>query len=1403
MGTNSPRKEERSTPNTSTINSSASGELREEQESAQAPSTVVDMHHHFGNTQVQSSLQGHSSSLDVLIHGALGLDASGIGAGEGILSHLGNHGIQRLISRKRLSGGSDGEILPEMSDPNIQRIRTSGGAALPDGLRSTLEGAFQHDFKHVRIHTSGSDASSAEALHAEAFTVENHIYFNSGNFNPHSQKGMELLAHELTHVVQHDEGRLNTSTGVSSPTDSIEVEAVRKGAEIAQQVGTFRPHDTPTSIEAVGDLFSSPVPGVIADQMHDRLQQPEADSQQDLSSAVVAREATVEGKVSASQSLSFEVTFPIYAPFISGTAKVEMNQTNSSSSTDGNRTEVEGVIEGTVNISLLFLTLKFGIELKGKVTVLGNVDPVTAIQKGCKELVAYKMSQDFLPKIQRAKSRIEESYIRRTENAANSAVEIYNNIQNGEWENAAENSAWYNPFNTPVETLREEIAALSQDIRIIANSLGEGKVTQNELYNVEVVNRAIAKVANASTKEEALERYYEFVDIIGDEWNNSRQRVLSQVDQIQCVTNDPSVGFEGSVTFKASGELEVNDDNKAELGVSRVIKIEDKVKDKSFNHETSTATEVFGQVSLAGGQGFGIKCSFDPSWEAPKNIEFEATLQLGEITTDTSQPSSDHAQAFINGINLSGGSLLGSALDTAKDIGKKIGSGLIAQKNSYFSADEVAKRATGKRLYKAHLSVIPKVKYKVGSGSLLPSEGSCTVKFEQVLEGGFGVGKTAGVEIKGSIKRGTSVEVAIQRKEQGTEKTTDIHAAAAQGVSSSGGSLPYAQKIQDSFGRHDISSIRSHQGAGASKAASQIGAKAYATGRDVAFGSSPDLHTSAHEAAHVIQQQGGVSLKGGVGAAGDKYERHADAVADLVVQGKSAEALLDQYSGSSSTETGVQRKELPVQRDGEQAEEGGDVRMGASSSLSGEVTFPIYAPFVTGTVKFTLNQAQTDSMQDGRRTEVEGCLEAIVSLNLLFITIRFAVELRGKVTVQGVVRGGDAVRLGCKELVAYHLSEDFLPKIERAKRRINDIYIERTNTSADHLGSILHNIQNGDWEEAADTSIMGDAAHIFGYGEQSLSTPIQLLRREIVGLSRDIRNIANNLGEGEVTQNELFDMRILNRAIAAVANSSSQEEALEWYYRLQRVVGEEWDNSRRRVLSQIDQIQCVTNDPNVGFEGSVTFRVGAEVSFTDDISGGIGYARVSKIEDEVGETSFNHETTTVSEIFGSFPFPGTDGVEIKCSCDPDLSSPDKMEIELSIKFGEVSTESQEPSANDASSFIQTIRGSGSNIQILSDPRETARRIGSYFTEGFAEAKSAFFDRDAVAERANGSELATAHFTLVPKIKFQKTGESWSLDGGSIALKYEQRSRIGSAFGRDSDIAVSGEFSSGAFVEVSF
>ncbi len=125
----------------------------------------------------------------------------------------------------------------------------------------------------------------------------------------------------------------------------------------------------------------------------------------------------------------------------------------------------------------------------------------------------------------------------------------------------------------------------------------------------------------------------------------------------------------------------------------------------------------------------------------------------------------------------------------------------------------------------------------------------------------------------------------------------DVHAAAAQGTAGAGGAMPHFSAIQRSFGAHDVSGVRAHTDGKAADSARSMGASAYATGDHVAFAGAPDLHTAAHEAAHVVQQKQGVDLPGGVGRTGDAHEKHADAVADRVVQGRSAEDLLSGKPG--------------------------------------------------------------------------------------------------------------------------------------------------------------------------------------------------------------------------------------------------------------------------------------------------------------------------------------------------------------------------------------------------------------------------------------------------------------------------------------------------------------------------
>lgn len=136
----------------------------------------------------------------------------------------------------------------------------------------------------------------------------------------------------------------------------------------------------------------------------------------------------------------------------------------------------------------------------------------------------------------------------------------------------------------------------------------------------------------------------------------------------------------------------------------------------------------------------------------------------------------------------------------------------------------------------------------------------------------------------------------------------DVQQVAARGVAGAGAALPHLDAIQRSFGDHDLGAVRAHVGGDAAVAAQAIGATAYATGVDVAFASAPDLHLAAHEAAHVVQQRAGVHLRGGVGAAGDAYEQHADAVADRVVAGLPATDLLAALPRGQLGTANVQRK---------------------------------------------------------------------------------------------------------------------------------------------------------------------------------------------------------------------------------------------------------------------------------------------------------------------------------------------------------------------------------------------------------------------------------------------------------------------------------------------------------------
>jgi Domain of unknown function (DUF4157)/Xanthomonas XOO_2897-like deaminase len=87
----------------------------------------------------------------------------------------------------------------------VDGVVNAPGRPLDAETRALFEPRFRHDFSRVRVHTDARAAESARSVGARAYTVGQHIAFDTGRYAPNSAFGQQLLAHELTHAVQQVE----------------------------------------------------------------------------------------------------------------------------------------------------------------------------------------------------------------------------------------------------------------------------------------------------------------------------------------------------------------------------------------------------------------------------------------------------------------------------------------------------------------------------------------------------------------------------------------------------------------------------------------------------------------------------------------------------------------------------------------------------------------------------------------------------------------------------------------------------------------------------------------------------------------------------------------------------------------------------------------------------------------------------------------------------------------------------------------------------------------------------------------------------------------------------------------------------------------------------------------------
>ena len=99
------------------------------------------------------------------------------------------------------------------------------GQKLDESTRARMEARFNHDFSQVRVHADAQAARSADAVGARAYTIGSDVVFGAAEYQPHSERGTRLIAHELTHVVQQRRG---------GHSPDAEQRADRAAARIAQ-----------------------------------------------------------------------------------------------------------------------------------------------------------------------------------------------------------------------------------------------------------------------------------------------------------------------------------------------------------------------------------------------------------------------------------------------------------------------------------------------------------------------------------------------------------------------------------------------------------------------------------------------------------------------------------------------------------------------------------------------------------------------------------------------------------------------------------------------------------------------------------------------------------------------------------------------------------------------------------------------------------------------------------------------------------------------------------------------------------------------------------------------------------------------------------------------------------------
>src|SRR5713226_3819414 len=182
-----------------------------------------------------------------------------------------------VIHLQKTAGNATVSAALEEQEPSLVKdvVGSGGGSPLDTDTKGFMESRLGSDFSDVRVHTDATASASARSVQAYAYTVGSDVVFQSGKYEPESDSGKRMLAHELTHVVQQRSGPVAGTPApggiqISHPSDRFEQAAESS----ADRVMSLASASAPTSV--------GPAPASV---------QREGEEDEELQGSFVQREA--------------------------------------------------------------------------------------------------------------------------------------------------------------------------------------------------------------------------------------------------------------------------------------------------------------------------------------------------------------------------------------------------------------------------------------------------------------------------------------------------------------------------------------------------------------------------------------------------------------------------------------------------------------------------------------------------------------------------------------------------------------------------------------------------------------------------------------------------------------------------------------------------------------------------------------------------------------------------------------------------------------------------------------------------------------------------------------------------------------------------------------------------------